>query len=221
MADNTPITPAPETAEEPVEFSSAQQKKIELIVKEVSARAGADARAEAERLRKEVEALKAATPVTPDLSKDLELSRAELKALKAAQSESQLTEQLRQAAGDMFLDTSLAVRLMKDSVKIGADGKPIVVDEQGNPALGSDFQPLSLAGLAERIADQKKFLARGVVKRGAGSTPGGGAPANAGPRLADLFGPKSNGGLANALALRSPSEYTRLKNLAREKGLLR
>jgi len=219
---NTPEAPVTAQTDDTtkVTFDDRQQAKIESIIKEVTARTGADSRAEVERLRKELDTLRATqTPVTPDLSRDLDLTRAELNALKSAQAELQLTEQLRNAAGDTFIDSSLGVRLMKDCVKIGADGRPVVVDENGNPAMDHEFKPLSLSGLAQRIADQRKYLARGTVRPGAGSTISQSAVSTGVP-LEKLFGKQSDGAAANRMALARPSEYRRLRQVAREKGLI-
>ena len=56
-------------------------------------------------------------PPAPDNTTALELaaSKAELAALKKDQQENGLNSALRSAAGDMFLDTDLATRLMRDS----------------------------------------------------------------------------------------------------------
>jgi hypothetical protein len=215
---NTAVPPIEAPAEEKIEFSEAQQQKIESIIREVSGRVAADLRAENKRLQRELEAAKS-TPATPDLSRDLELTKAELIALRKEAAESKLTEQLHQAAGDTFL-SSLGVRLMRDSVKIGADGKPVVVDEAGNPRLNAQFAPMTLAELAQAVADQHKYLARGTTRYGAGSTPSQGALPKQEPKLEDLFGRKSSGALANQLAMKSPTEYKRLKGLAQQKGLI-
>ena len=211
--------PAAEAVEAKIEFTAEQQAKIEEIIKNVSGRVASDLRADNKRLQRELDAAKVQAPVTPDLARDLDLTRAEIAALKAEQAETRLTKQLEQAAGDTFI-SPLGVRVMRDYVKIGADGKPVVVDESGNPRLNSQFAPMSLSELAQAIAEQHKYIARGRTLPGAGSVLAQGVVKQTEPTLAQLFGPRSDGGLANALALKSPSEYRRLKTLAREKGLI-
>jgi hypothetical protein len=219
---DTTITPAPAAVQDAekakVEFSPEQQSKIQEIIDGVVS-----------RHKLEIEALKAATPVVapvaptaPDLSRELDLTKAELNALKSQQQESAVAEQLREAAGNLFLDTALATRLMRDCVKIGVDGKPVVVNSDGTtPRLNAAYEPMTLAELAQHVANERKFLARGVVKSGIGSTLSQGAtPVNVDSKLSEYFGAKSNGGKANALALKSPSEYRRLRSLAIERGLL-
>lgn len=210
--------PAP--AEEKVVFSEAQQKKLEEIVRKVSARAGSEARAEAERLKAELEAARKTAPVAaPDTSLELATTKAELTALKTAQTENALKDALRAAAGDLFIDSELGTRLMRDSVKIGADGKPVVLAADGTPALNASFEPLSLQELAQRIANEKKFLARSTVRPGAGSVlTDNNFPS--GPRLETLFGRASSGAEANRLAMRDPGQYRRLRSQARERGLI-
>jgi len=217
--ENVEVTPVV-ASEEKVDFTEAQQAKIESIIREVSGRVASNLRDENKRLQRELEAAKSATtPVTPDVARDLDLTRAELQALRAEQAQSKLDSQLRSAAGDLFLDTDLAIRVMRDSIKVGSDGKVTVIDADGNPALGSDFTPLSLAGLAQRVADQKKFLARGQVRPGAGSTPGGGTVrVSQDQQLRELFNdPKSQHELAN----RNMGEYRRLRAEAVRRGIVK
>jgi len=81
MADNEMEAPAvqvlPNTTE-PVDFSAAQQVVFDAALKKAMGRAGADARAEAERLRIENERLKAqAIGAAPD-SSEVEKLRAQV-----------------------------------------------------------------------------------------------------------------------------------------------
>ena len=221
MPDNTPTPIAEQAPEAKVTFDERQQAKIEAIIADVTKRTASDLRTKVADLEKQLAAAKSATPAAPDLSKDLDLTRAELASLRAEQSQAKLDAQLRAAAGDLFLDSDLAVRVMKDSVRVGADGKVTVVDANGGVAMNAQFSPMTLAELALKVADQKRYLARGRTLPGAGSTPFQGTPPSTTQmKLEDLFGRKSNGALANSLALKSPTEYRRLRALAVQKGLI-
>jgi hypothetical protein len=221
---DTPPPPA-ETEQEQkpakIVFDEAQKLRVNEIVREASARAGSEARAEAARLKTELEAARRAqTPPAPsaDVTLELATTRAELAALRSAQEESAVKDSLRAACGTAFIDPDLAVQILRAGVKV-VNGKPVPVDSDGNERLGSDFNPMSLKEYAQELAAQKPFLARGQVRGGVGSTPSQAAP-SAGPRLEDLFGPKSDGGAANRLALHDPQKYKSLRKLAVEKGLL-
>jgi hypothetical protein len=221
---NTAVTPNEAPAEEKVIFSDAQQAKVEAIIKDYGGRVASDLRAEVKELKRQLDAAKAQAPITPDLSKDLDLTRAELAALKSEHSQARLDAQLRTAAGDLFIDSDLAVRVMKDSVRVGADGKVTIVDADGNVAMDSEFKPLSLAGLAQRVANEKMYLARGTVKYGAGSIPSQGAlPKNQDAALSAMFGKNATRegiGEAHKLANINKAEYHRLRSIARQRGLV-
>lgn len=217
VATETPVEQAQQAQK--VTFDDAQKARINQIVADASRRAGEEARAEADRLKRELDAAKAIQTPVDNSALELATTKAELSALKRDQQESALLASLRSAAGDLFLDSELGTRLMRDSVRVGADGAPYVVGADGAPALNSAFEKMSLRELAQQVANQRKYLARGEVKPGSGSTPSLGNFSSA-PRLEDLFGPNSNGGLANKLALKSRSEYLRLRQLAHQKGLI-
>lgn len=212
----------PEMQPEPVKvvFDEAQKARINEIVKEASKRAGVEARAESERLRKELEGRKTNTPPAEETVLQLAETRAELASIKAAAAESQLKGELLQAASaENFIDASLAADLLARSVKI-VGGKPVVVDPStGEQRLGANFEPMTLKEAMADLARQKSFLVHGRTRPGSGSTPTISNQSNS-PKLEDLFGRKSNGAAANTLAMRDPGQYRRLKSLAREKGLI-
>lgn len=220
----TPVAPVDgaETpaAAEKVTFSAVQQGKITEIIREVSRRSGAEAREEAERLRKELEAARKAPAAAEDAALQLAEARAELTALKAAEAESKLKSALLSAvSAESFFDAPLAADLLRQSVKL-VDGKPIVIDPAtGETRLGADFNPMGLKEAAQELAQQKAFLVRGQMKPGAGSVPSLGDRSNL-PKLETLFGPKSDGGAANKLCLQNPTLYRKLKAEARERGLI-
>jgi len=210
---------AEQTADTPVVFDEKQQERVNQVIREASARAGAEARAEADRLKKELEAIKASTNVTPDAAAELALTKAELASLKRAHEEASVKDALRAAVGSDFLDGELACDILRSQVKV-IDGKPVPVDAQGNPRMNAAFEVMSLREAAQQLATAKPFLARGTVRPGTGSYQSQSTTTTSGPKLEDLFGRSSNSGLANKLAMSRPSEYARLRSLARERGLI-
>ena len=104
MPEPTEQTPPVETPQEPQKvtpFDDSQKERINEIVREASARAGAEARSELARL-------KATLPIEPqstDALLKLAEAQSELAALKAESEESKVREVLHQAA----LPSQLAV----------------------------------------------------------------------------------------------------------------
>lgn len=223
MADIEQQTPpadgADEHAEEKVVFSPEQQAKITEIVKAASARAGSEARQEAERLRKELEQVKAKFPLeSADTALALAEAKLELQTLKTERTESALKDTLRAAVGNQFVDSELATQILRSQLKIGSDGKAVAVDANGNARLNASFEPMTVAELCTELAQQKPFLARGQTRGGSGSTPALNNTSNA-PKLESLFGRTSSGAEANKLAMRDINTYRRLRALAHEKGI--
>jgi len=164
-ASNEPIEEAESQAEAPVAeqapkpkkltFTAEQQIRIETLLKAASK----EARAEAARLRLEIEAAKKPVEADTNLLVRLAQVESERDSLKAAKQEAAVRETLQSAAGDIFLDSGLAVRLMKDSIRVSADGVLTVVDESGAPRLNNAFENMSVQELAAELASQKPFLA--------------------------------------------------------------
>jgi hypothetical protein len=224
MAEADINTTATETAEQPAEqkviFDEQQKARVSEIVKDAMSRAGREAREESERLRKELAAVTAKLPgQEPDALLERDSLRAELKALKDSQREASVRDALRAAAGDTFVDSDLACRLMRDRVVVADSGAVTVLAADGTPALDATLNPLSLGQLAQQIANERKYLARGVVLPGAGSTATRDHGTTA-PKLADLFGPRSNGRLAQELMKRDSRAYFAMRDRAKKEGLL-
>lgn len=213
-----PVTPPGADVQE--EQVSLSQAKLDSIIREAQGRAAKALREENTRLKSELAAAPKVPAMQPteDLTVQLMTTRAELASLKAAQQESALKEQLRAAvAGQNFFEPELACQILRTQVKI-VGGKPVPVDADGNERLGSDFNPLGIAELAAELARTKKFLVRGDVKPGSGSKPTNTSFSDAVP-LERLFGPKSDGGLAQKLAMTNPAHYRRLRAAAKARGL--
>ncbi|MGD0774839.1 MAG: hypothetical protein ABSC05_18650 [Candidatus Solibacter sp.] len=216
IAEQAPAAePTPAAAPPKVTFDDAQKARINEIVKEASARAGAEARAEVARLK----AALPAEPQSTDALLRLAQAEAELAALKSEAAESRVREVLHAAVSKQpFFDGQLASEILRSSVRL-IDGKPVVVDASGTPRLNSEFREMSLSEAVEELATAKPFLVRGQLKGGVGSVMAA-SRAETGPKLEDLFGKNSNGAAANQLGLRNPAKYRELRAQAVKAGLL-
>ena len=225
--NNTPITTAadqPVTEQLPakVTFSPEQQSTLNRVIKEVSARAGAEARAEASRLTLELDALRAASPQESDteIRTRLAVTERERDSLKQANSEASVMQLLRTAAGDSFVDTDLACQLLRQNVKV-IDGKPVVTSQDGSPALNALFEPLTLQEAVVNLMAAKPFLARGTVKGGIGALPSS-SPVFQSESVAihKLWGPNGDVEARNKIAINSPNLYRELRRAAKSAGLV-
>jgi len=208
-------------AEDKVVFDDRQKARINELIKGAMGRAGKEARERAAELETELATLRTKLPhEEPNLALELDTTKAELKALKDAQRENTVKEALRRAASDTYIDQELGIRLMRDRVSVDDNGRITVLAADGTPALnGSTLEPATLADLAQTIANEKKYLARSAVRPGSGSALNQNQQSSL-PKLETLFGPRSDGGAANKLAMRNPALYHQLKAQARERGLL-
>jgi hypothetical protein len=209
---------------EKITFDEKQQAKVSELIKRAQSAAGREARAEAARLKLELETARRAAPSQePDTSTLLKLAQAEseLSTLKREREETAIKDACRAAVGNDFLNQDLAVRLLRDNIRV-IDGKPVVVDESGAPKMGADFEPVSLRDAALALAQEHKYLARGSVRPGAGSTP---AESTANPvKLETMFGRDATPegvGQMHKLARFDRPRYERLRQAARQRGLIR
>ena len=220
---NTPTTPSTEqqpTEPTKVTFSPEQQSKLNQVIKEVSARAGAEARAEAARLKAENDQLRAQQEPDAEIRTRLSVAERERDSLRQANSEAAVMQQIREAMGDQWADSQLAADLLKQSVRM-VEGKPVVMAADGTPALNASFEAMTLREAAQQLAAAKPFLVRSTLKGGIGSLPAS-LPAFQTETAAvhALFGPQGDVERRNKLALNSPNEYRRLRNSAKALGLV-
>ena len=214
-AVETPIAAEPEAPPAKVTFTDEQKVKISAIMKEVSARAGSEARSELARL-------KASLPVEPqstDTALRLAETQAELTALKSEAHEAKLQAVLLKAVStENFFDNQLASEILRASTRM-IDGKVTIVAADGTPRLNSEFSPMTPAELARELGTSKPFLVRSNFKPGLGSIVSTNPPATV--KLEEIFGASSNSGLANKIAMSDPSKYRRMRAQAVQAGLLR
>lgn len=234
--------PEPNNTGEKIQFTEAQQAKIDSIVKERMAAAGREAREEAERARAELRALKlqlgvtvpveipgadgdgtppavSASPV-PDTS-ELESLRSELSTLKKQRETDVVRNALITASQkEGAIDPEVMAMLLSKSVAVDEHGNLQVVSEAGTPRLGADFTPLSVESLVKEFAESRPFLIRGQVKPGTGSSESMGSYRPQ-VRLDSIFGAKSDARKAMALKREDPERYRQLREAAKAQGLLR
>lgn len=162
--------------------------------------------AELERIRKQI------------ADKDAEIGRVKNDAVEIKK---QVAMQI--AAGKAnFIEVGQATELTSKFVKFDETRNQFVVhSENGAERLNSSYEPMTLEEFYKEFADKNPHLVRGDAKGGAGSTQAQRPGSVAGKyEMSQIFGPKSNGALANKLAKENLPEYRRLKAQAIEAGIL-
>jgi Sec-independent protein translocase protein TatA len=213
----------PDDKPERVHFDERQQKRVDELIRNAMGRAGREHRDEAARLRQELEALRSqqGQQHTPQdvLLTELSTTRAELSALKQQQSEASIMGEIRKVTG-AFVDGELAASILRQGVR-QIDGKLVPTDQDGNPRLTADFEPMTLEDAANDLARTKPFLARSDVRSGSGSTEASHSMLSSvtDDKLSELFGKHSDPRKANALAMRDPGKYRALRSRAKERGI--
>jgi hypothetical protein len=226
----TPVVPAPEVEvpvapEVQVLGNSTDERQVTMsqahldgVIKKAMGKAGADARAEAERLRQENERLK--TVVSGTGSAD-ELERTKgLLAEERLRNQQVLDASIRQqrdlviaeqASQHGFVDAETLQRLTRQNLRHNAEtGSFEVVDDNGLPKMNGAGEPMSVTEFFRDYGDRKPYLQRGIVKPGQGSVPSQGVPLPT-EDWHKYFGPRSDARAANALAMRDKRAYNRLK----------
>ena len=207
-----------------VTFDLAQQQKIDSLIKDAQSRAAKGLRGELNQALTRIRELEARAGVLTDddgakmLATELATARAENAVLKSEQEKEKLSDALRTAAGNAFVDTNLAVQIMRSQVRL-IDGKVVVLDQDGNPRMNAHFEPMTPQELAVDLANTKPFLARGEVRGGTGSFERNSAPTTSQTELERFYGAKPDVAGLNRLAIRDPRRFRELKRLATEKGM--
>jgi hypothetical protein len=123
-----------------------------------------------------------------------------------------------------FFNVDVVKTLTKDSVVYDNELKQFVVKgPNGQTRYDSTLEkPLSLEAYFTEFASQNKYLVRSEMGSGTGSseTSRQNVSSNGRFAVADIFGPKSSSQKAMQLMKDNPSEYARLKTLARSEGLI-
>ena len=233
-------TPSPETPEamtddspaqreEKVEFTPAQQLKLDDIIKKSMGRAGSEARAEAANanrkaaeLQAEVERLKAGA-IPNSRSAELEASRLHVAALQKQLTDGRTAQTLSDALADgSWVNAGVVSDLLKAKIAWNTEtNKPVVLDAEGLPRLNKDYDPMTLKEMLTEFAEAHPYLVRGTTKSGSASAAATRSTLGADAvRVEQIFGKNSNSALANRTAIRSPREYAAMKLEAQRRGLI-
>lgn len=122
-----------------------------------------------------------------------------------------------------FVNGEVVAKLVAENIAIDPENpnKLIVVREDGSPRLNAALENMSVDEFINDFAAKNKYLVRGDIVPGTGSSESNRHIAKGGKHeVKDIFGPKSNAKVANELAKADPAEYRRLKAVAREAGLI-
>lgn len=122
-----------------------------------------------------------------------------------------------------FVDLGVVLKLTKDQVVLDPDtGRFNVLNDAGTPRLNASFEPMSLDEFYNDFAAKNKYLVRGSVLPGTGSSESTRTNLSSNGRfeVVEIFGAKSSGAKAAQLMKSDPSEYQRLKIVARSAGLI-
>lgn len=219
----------PDTQEnQPVAFDERQQALFDRKLKESHGRIAKEARAEAERLRlenirlKEVAAGQGSQDELERVRGELASARLEQQAIldkAVAQSKDLLIAQ--EAAKARFVDIDTMQRLVRGNLRHdAATGTFTVVNDDGTPRLNAVGDPLPVSEFFEDYGNKKPWLVKGSVIPGTGSSGSGNSVPPPQKPLSFYFGPSSNAAAINALSLRDPATYRRLRAEAVRAGLI-
>jgi DNA repair exonuclease SbcCD ATPase subunit len=178
-----------------------------------------DYKLEVERLRTEFE------QKTQDFKKLAEQKDQEAKQAKDVLQNVRKQVAMQSAATKLpFVNVDVVTKLTQDSIKWDDSRERfVVVNDNGTERMNAAFEPMSLDEYYTEFAAKNPYLVRGDIKPGSGSKEFGqaGVSGNGKYKVEDIFGPKSNGKLANDLKKSDPAEYQRLKAIAVEHGVLK
>lgn len=119
-----------------------------------------------------------------------------------------------------FIDSDEVLALTDRYFKF--DGNTVeVVTEQGTPRLNTMYNPMSLKDFFVEYAAKKPHLVKSTHRSGTGASASGISSEMTGSFSPEkIFGKKSDAKSAQALKVKNPAEYARLKEIARSQGLI-
>lgn len=196
--------PTPNPNPEPVTFTTAQQARIDELIRGAMGRAAAETRSQLATAQEKI--------------RQMEAERTESETVRAEQRLQQERETLTnrvllEAEREHFVSPSQVERLVRDSVKI-ENGKVVVLDDAGSPREG-----VTLQSFLQEFAGQNAHLVRSALPSGTGSGRDMRAP-QPDVRLEQLFGKGSDAEAANRLALSNPAKYKSLRAEAQRRRLI-
>jgi hypothetical protein len=247
--DLIPLTPAAPLAETPateikelppaapvddlkdVRFDARQQLRLDQILKESHGRVGSAQRAEITRLKSEMARIQNEKDEANEPLPEVELLRARL-AAEQARSQALIEDRVkldrenlvnRLAQKHDFVKPEIVATLTQANLKWSPSSRSFeVVDNDGQPRLDSDFNPLSPDAFMAQFAIENPFLVRGRTASGAGSTSSQSSTLGDSSRLnvAEIFGRDSIATKAAALMKANPRAYAQAKIAAKRLGLI-
>jgi hypothetical protein len=121
-----------------------------------------------------------------------------------------------------FIDSAVVEKLTSDRVKWDeVRNKFIVINDSGTERMNASYEPMTLEEFYTEFASKNPYLAKGDIRGGVGSSESREGLSRDGKfKVEDIFGPKSSSKSANDLYRSNPSEYHRLKAIAKSNGLL-
>jgi hypothetical protein len=216
----------PDTTEKTV---SLTQERLDAIIKERMGAAGKAAKEEAAALKlenqrlKEVAAGQGSTDELERIRGELSSARLESAAILEASVKQQKDLLIAQeSAKHQFVDLDTLQRLTRSNLKHDpTTGCFIVTNDDGTPKLGADgTTPVPVSDFFQDFGNKKPWLVKGSVLTGTGQ---GGSGSSMPPQtkpLSHYFGPGSSSAAVNALSLRDPQTYKRLRAEAVRAGLV-
>jgi len=210
-----------------VTFDEKQQAKLEELLAKMRHETAKTLREENAALQRELERARQAALLPQSTAEEL---AATSERLAAARAELQSIEQRKlddlklatlQAAAEAadFMDAGIGAQLMANSVQLISGEFTVVSPKNGAPRLNAHGDPMTVAELAAEIGTRHRYLVKSTLRGGSGSHVAM-EPAPSGPPIESLFGARSNGAAAQKYHREHPAEYRRLREQARQKGLL-
>ena len=208
-----------------------KQSRLDDLIRKAQGRAGSEARAEAFRLKRENELLKAQKIGNSEDSTEVERLRAQvadekLRADRASEESAKLAKQAYQERLNSkfdLIDHDAATKLLQGNLKYDPEVKDwVATDDSGVTRLNTDGTPMSGEALYAEFAATKKHFVKGTTIPGTGAS-GSHASRAAIPATLDwrkYVGPQSDASKANALAQRDPRAYQEMKRQARAAGVI-
>jgi hypothetical protein len=196
------------------------QERLDKLIAEKMGVAGREAKKRAAELETEVARLREIAAGRSENSSELEKIRGELAAAKierdaiaaaAAQSRKEAFISSQVSAQDFVCDAETLKRLTQDDI--------VYNDETKTWVTAADPE-VSAADYYKNYATARPWLQKGrtITGTGLGGSTGSQPPTQL--PLEHYFGPKSNAAAINALSLRDPDKYKRLRAEAVKKGLI-
>lgn len=222
---------APETPQTPEvmkPFDSLQQAKVEKLIRAAKSESAKDLRATHARTLQEVETLRKSLNLPQETIDHLEATNAKL--LEAKQEYARFDglnkaqkkrEALQSAALSVnFYDPLVGATILAGEVTYEGDVLIVINPATGEGRMNSQGENMTIAELAREKSSAHPYMIRSMLKGGVGSVAGSERTEDPYP-VELIFGPFSDGGVAQRLMRENPRKYATLRRTAVEKGLVR